>query len=186
MRPGRVVELTVYGHRMAGRLLRIAEDNITVRIPIEEQSGDLRRFSVTGTAMISIEGAAARVPVSGWSTGEFVRLQFIGPAEIIQRRRHVRVPLSVPVYLTWQGEQEGAWSWAESRTVDISVGGVRVASARTAWPSVGEEVEVMVQLPSGKITIRATVVGKTPDYGLRLSFLGVSPQARQAIEALVG
>jgi c-di-GMP-binding flagellar brake protein YcgR len=184
LHPGHMVELIVYGQQMVGKVLRIADDNITVRIPIEDQSGDLRRFSVTGTAVISIDGAAARVPVTGQSTGEFVRLQFIGPAEIIQRRLHVRVTLSVPVHLAWQSEPGGPWNWAESRTVDMSVGGVRVASARAVWPSIGEVVQVSMELPQGSMTEHATVIGKTPDYDLRLAFSAVSPQTQAAIEAL--
>jgi hypothetical protein len=185
MRPGHVVELNVYGYTMIGKLMRIAEDNVTVRIPIEEQSGDLRRFSVTGMALISLDGAAAQVPVSGQSKGESVRLQFIGPTEIIQRRRHVRVPLSVPARLVWRSGSRGPWNWAESHTVDISVGGVRVGSARVVWPSLGEDVDVLIQLPKVAINERAIVLGKTPDYDLRLSFHGASPQTRQAIEALI-
>jgi c-di-GMP-binding flagellar brake protein YcgR len=169
---------------MTGRLLRINDDNITVRIPIEEQSGDLRRFSVTGTAVISIDGAAAQVPVTGQSTGEFVRLQFVGPAQIIQRRLHVRVTLSVPVRLAWQSEPGGPWSGAESTTKDISLGGVKVASARAVWPSIGEQVQVAVDLPNGTVTEKAVVIGKTPDYDLRLEFVSLSPTTRSAIEAI--
>lgn len=182
---GHLVEFEVYGQKMSGLVLRIASDNITIRIPIDQQSLDVRRFSVTGTATISLDGAAARVPVSSRSTGEFVRLQFIGPPEIIQRRRHLRVPISVPVQLTWQAQPDAPFSWATSRTVDISVGGLRISSARTVWPSIGAPVQVAVDLPRERIIEQATVLGKMPDYDLRLAFTSVSPPTRAAIEALV-
>lgn len=185
LRPGHLVELVVYGQTMIGKVQRLAGDNITVRIPIEEQSADLRRFSVTGTAVISIDGAAARVPVSVQSTGEYVRMHFIGPAEIIQRRMHVRVPFQVPVHVAWQPELGGPWAIAKSSSIDISVGGIRVASARTVWPSLGEQVQVSLDLPEGSVVERASVIGKTPAYDLRLAFNAVSPVTRGVIESLM-
>jgi c-di-GMP-binding flagellar brake protein YcgR len=185
LHPGHQVDLEVYGQRMTGKVLKTAQDNITVRMPIDEQSGDVRRFSVTGTAVISIEAAAARVPVSVQSTGEYVRLQVIGPAEIIQRRLHRRATISVPARLAWRSAGDGRVRWAESHTVDISVGGVRIASARTVWPGLSERVDVAIQLPSGDVTEQATVIGKTPAYDLRLEFAGVAARTREAIEELV-
>jgi c-di-GMP-binding flagellar brake protein YcgR len=185
MHPGHFVELVVYGKRMVGRILKIAPDNFTIRIPIEQQSGDVRRFSVTGTAVISLEDSAARVPVSAQSTGEYVRLQFIGPAEIIQRRRHVRVLVALPVKLCWQTEPNGPWSFVESTSEDLSMGGLRVAPAKTVWPSAGEQVTVAIELPQGAIEEKATVIGKTPAYGLRLSFVGLRAQARIWLESLL-
>ncbi len=186
IRQGHQVELIVYGRRMQGRVHRIRLDSITVRIPVEEQSGDVRRFSVTGTAVLSLEGAAASVPVSGQSNGEFIRLQFIGPPEIIQRRMHVRVPLDVPVALCWQTEAAGPWNWAESRTKDISVGGMRVAAARVVWPSIGDPVQVSIEFREGTVQERAEVVGKTADYDLRLIFVEIKPRTRAIIRALGG
>lgn len=185
LHPGHQVDLEVYGQRMTGKVLKTASDNITVRMPIEEQSGDVRRFSVTGTAVISIEGAAARVPVSVQSTGEYVHLQVIGPAEIIQRRLHRRATISVPVRLAWRSAPEGRVRWAESHTVDISVGGLRIAAARAVWPGLSERVDVAIQLPTGEVTEQATVIGKTPTYDLRLEFAEVTAKTRGAIEELV-
>lgn len=185
LHPGHLVELEVYGQTMTGKVFKTATDNITMRIPIEEQSGDVRRFSVTGTAVVSIEGAAARVPVTVQSTGEYVRMQVIGPAEIIQRRMHRRIMISLPVRLAWRSTPDGPMSWAESRTMDLSVGGLRIASAKAVWPSIGERVDVSIQLPDGEITEKATVIGKTPTYDLRLEFIGVKHRSQLAIEELV-
>jgi len=181
---GNLVELLVYGQRMTGRVLRINPDNFTVKIPVEDQSGDVRRFSVTGTAVVSLEGAAANVPVTVQSTGEFVRMQVIGPAEIIQRRRHIRLRIAIPIKLAWKSE--GTWSYAESRTQDISTGGIRVAPARAVWPSAGEEVMASIEVPNGTVLQeRAIVIGKTPEYGLRVEFLRLSNITRQWITDLI-
>jgi len=183
---GNMVELLVYGQRMTGRVLRINPDNFTVKIPVEEQSGDVRRFSVTGTAVVSLEGAAANVPVTVQSTGEYVRMQVIGPADIIQRRRHVRIRVSMPIKLAWRSDTMGNWSYAESRTQDISTGGVRVAPARTVWPSAGEEVVASMDLDDGTVVQeKALVIGKTPEYGLRVEFVRLSPRTRQWIVDLM-
>jgi hypothetical protein len=178
------VEIEVYWQKMTGKVLKYTADSITVTIPITDQSGDVRRFSVTGTALFSIDGAAARVPVSVQSTGEYVRMQVIGAAEILQRRMHVRVPVSAQTRLVWQSHPEGPFAWAESTAVDISVGGVRIASTKTVWPSIGTEVQVSVQLPGGEITEQAAVIGKTPTYDLRLEFVSLSVSSRAIIEAL--
>jgi hypothetical protein len=50
LRPGHAVELSVYGKRMAGRLAQISPDNVTVRIPVADQSADVQRYAVHGTA----------------------------------------------------------------------------------------------------------------------------------------
>jgi c-di-GMP-binding flagellar brake protein YcgR len=185
LRTGNLVELLVYGQRMTGRVLRINPDNFTMKIPVEQQSGDVRRFSVTGTAVVSLEGAAANVPVSVQSTGEFVRMQVIGPAEIIQRRRFVRVRVALPIKLAWKSD--GTWCYAESRTQDISTGGIRVAPARAVWPSAGEEVAASLEFPDGTVAQeRAKVIGKTPEYGLRVEFTQLSAPTRQWITNLIG
>jgi c-di-GMP-binding flagellar brake protein YcgR len=182
---GHQVELMVYGQRMTGRILRINPDNFTVRIPIEEQTGDVRRFSVTGTAVVSLENAAANVPVTVQSTGEYVRVQVVGPAEIIQRRRHTRVRIAIPIKLAWRSDDGAAWSYAESQTQDVSLGGIRVAPARTVWPSAGEEVVASFDLPDGVVQEKARVIGKTPEYGLRLEFLRLGARSRQWIVELI-
>jgi len=181
---GHLVEVLVYGQRMTGRVLRINPDNFTVKIPVEEQSGDVRRFSVTGTAIVSLDGAAANVPVTVRSTGEFVTMQVIGPADIIQRRRHVRIRLSVPIKLAWRSD--GVWNYAESRTQDISTGGIRVAPARAVWPSADEEVTASIELPNGTVLQeKAKVIGKTPEYGLRVEFLRLGAATRAWIMELI-
>jgi hypothetical protein len=184
LRTGNQVDLVVYGQRMTGKLLKINPDNFTVRIPIEAQTMDVRRFSVTGTAIISLDAAAANVPVSVQSTGEFVKIQIIGPATIVQRRRFQRVRIAVPVKLAWRSG--GTWHYAESSTEDVSTGGLRIAPARAVWPSAGEEITASIELANGTVLQeKAKVIGKTPAYGLRIEFLRVTRGTRAWITELI-
>lgn len=185
LRPGHQVALMVYGHRMTGKVIRINPDNFTVVIPVTDQSADMRRFSVTGTAIVSLESAAATVPVTVRATGEYVRMQVIGAADIVQRRRFVRIRVAVPVTLSWRHDH-GELLSVDSCTEDLSAGGARIASARTVWPSAGEEVNlVFEESPSKPGQDRATVIGKTPDYGLRLEFSRLCNNTRQWLTDLI-
>jgi hypothetical protein len=186
LRPGHAVELWVYGRRMAGRLVQIGPDNVTLRVPVADQSVDVQRYSVCGTAMISLDSGAANVPVSVRSVGDLLRLQFIGPAELVQRRRSVRRALDVPVTLCWLDGQVGVWERAVSRTKDISAGGLRVACGKAAWPRSGTAVLVALELSAGAVQAHAEVIGKTPGYDLRLSFTEIGPEDLARIKTLTG
>jgi hypothetical protein len=183
LRPGNAVELTAYGERMSGRIQQISADSITVRIPVEEQLPDVRRYTVHGTATISLETGAARVPVSARSVGDIVRMQFTGPAEVIQRRQHVRVTVSLPVSLRWMAA-DGDPDRADSHTIDLSVGGLRVAAVRTVWPSAGSLALVSLALPTGTLEHSALVIGLTPTYDLRLAFVSPYPMSVEHVLSL--
>jgi hypothetical protein len=173
---------------MAGRLVQVGADNITLRVPVADQTADVQRYSVCGTAMISLDNGAANVPVSVRSTGELLRLQFIGPAELVQRRQYVRAAFDVPITVCWLDGQAGVgvWERAVSRTKDISTGGLRVACGKAAWPRTGSTVLVTFDLPSGPVQAHAEVIGKTPDYDLRLSFTEISPDDLARVKTLTG
>ncbi|HEX2805934.1 MAG TPA: PilZ domain-containing protein [Kineosporiaceae bacterium] len=186
LRPGHAVELSVYGKRMAGRLAQISPDNVTVRIPVADQSADVQRYSVHGTAVISLENGAANVPVAVRALGDLVRLQFIGPPELVQRRQFTRLTIDLPVTVCWLAGQVGVWDRAVSRTKDISTGGLRVACATSAWPSTGTSVLVSFELPAASIQAQAVVIGKTLEYDLRLSFTEIAPESVAQIRAVTG
>ena len=186
LRPGHAVELSVYGRRMAGRLVQIGADNVTLRVPVADQSLDVQRYSVCGTAMISLDSGAANVPVSVRSTGEMLRLQFIGPATLVQRRQFARLAMDVPITVCWLDGKGGVWERAVSRTKDISMGGLRVACGKAAWPRTGSPVLVTFELSSGPVQAHAEVIGKTADYDLRLSFTEIGPEDLARIRSLTG
>lgn len=181
---GFAVELEVYGARAQGVVESTSRDSMTVRIPVDQQSEDMRRFSTAGTAVISLDHGAARVPVLVQSLGEQVRLQFIGRAEIVQRRRYVRIQVQFPVKVRWREGEDRPWLCVDSRTQDLSLGGVRVADTKVVWPSKGQRVRLTLELPSGPIEEKATVVGLTPSYDLRLSFDGLSPLGQHWLQHL--
>lgn len=186
LRPGASVELVVYGDRMEGRLESFSGDTLRVRIPIPQQVSGLQLSTAHGTATVAIEGGAANLPVSCWPVADVVRLQVIGPVEYIQRRRFTRYQREVPVTLAWAQSTIGAWQRVVTSTVDLSMGGLRVNPASTVWPDAGAKVLISVDLPDGPFHAEAQVVGKTPDYGLRLEFAELHPELEQRLTALTG
>jgi c-di-GMP-binding flagellar brake protein YcgR len=181
---GHAVELEVYGDRMIGRLRDAEGDTIQITIPVAEQVPGLMLSTAHGTAVISLAGGAVRVPVSCWSGTDVIRLQVIGPAQFIQRRLHSRLTIKLPVSLAWLRAGERVWDHARSHTVDLSLGGVQIASATTVWPPSGVAVQVQLDLPDGPCQVHAEVVGTTPDYGLRLVFTDVDPQVAERLRRL--
>lgn len=185
VRQGYEVELVVYGDRMLGTVQEFSPDGLTVRIPVVRQTPDVRRFKANGTASVSLANGAATMPVAVMPNGELVRLQIIGPVDIVQRRRFVRVDIELPITVGWLDGAVGAWQVAASHTLDLSVGGTRVAFARSVWPSTGTAVGTSLELPAGTFEIPARVVGKTPKYDLRLEFADVPAAAAAALRTLV-
>jgi PilZ domain len=184
LRTGHLVELTIYGDSMTGHLREISSEELSVTVPVTQQAPGLMLSRAYGTATISMEDGAARVPVSCWAAGDVLRLHIVGPVEFIQRRGHVRVAVRLPAYLGWLRPGDRTWDHARSFTVDISVGGVQVAPVTTVWPSMGAAVQVMIDLPDGPWQTQAEAVGKTRDYGLRLRFADLDPMAAERIRRL--
>ena len=172
---GHAVELEVYGDRMIGRLKDADGDTFQITIPLADQVAALRLPTAHGTAWISLAAGAVRIPVSCWATGDVVRLQTIGPAQFVQRRVHARVAIQLPVRLGWLQPGERAWAQARSHTVDLSLGGLRLAPATTVWPGSGMSVQVLLELPDGPCQLVADVLGTTADYGLRVMFTDLAP-----------
>ena len=183
--PGHAVELLIYGERMTGRLRDIVGDTLSITVPVTEQVGGLLLSTAHGTAVISLEDGAARVPVSCWVSGTLIRLQVIGPIEFIQRRVHPRVTIRLPITLGWLRPGGRAWDHVSSFTVDLSAGGLSVAPVTTVWPSIGSPVQLRLDLPDGPWQTTAEAVGKTPDYGLRLRFTDLSAASAARISALL-
>lgn len=186
LQAGHDVDLEVYGDRMKGRLLDATDETLQITVPIRDQTAGLRMSTAHGTAVISLAGGAARVPVTCWSAGDLVRLQVIGPVEFVQRRVHTRLAIRLPVSLGWLRPGERTWNHARSATVDISAGGLRVAPATTVWPAVDSIVQVQLDLPDGECHLQAQVIATTPDYGLRLAFSDLAPAVGARIRQLTG
>ncbi len=183
---GQLVELEMYGERMSGRLMDAEGDTLRLIVPAAEQASGFRLSTASGTAVISLPGGAVRVPVSCWASGNVVRLQVVGSVEFLQRRLHPRVDIRLPITLGWLLPGDRIWHHAHSHTVDISLGGLRIAPATTVWPGIGVQVNVMLELPDKPCQLQAQVVGTAPDYGLRLSFTDLSPDTVERVKRLTG
>ena len=184
LQAGHVVELEVYGDRMTGRLVDATDETLRISTPSGQQISGLRLSTAHGTAVVSLPGGAARMPVACWAKANIVRLQLIGPVEFIQRRAHPRVAVQLPVSLAWLCPGERTWNHARSDTVDLSLGGLRVAPATTVWPAAGASVQVLLGLADGDCQLTAIVGGTTSDYGLRLEFRNLAPAITTRIERL--
>jgi len=182
---GHAVELDIYGDRMTGHFRDSDGETLRITVPIADQVPALQMSTCHGSAVISIPGGAATAPVSCWASGDLVRLQVIGPVEFIQRRVHVRRAIRLPVDLGWLRPGARAWDHARSHTVDLSLGGLRIAPATTVWPACGVTVQVMLTLPDGPCQLVAEVVGTTPDYGLRLVFSNLASSTTERLERLI-
>ena len=182
---GHTVELEIYGDRMTGHFRDSDGDALRITVLVAEQVPALQMSTCHGSAVISIPGGAAIAPVSCWASGDVVRLQVIGPVEFIQRRVHVRRAIRLPVDLGWLRPGDRAWDHARSHTVDLSLGGLRIAPATTVWPACGVPVQVLLTLPDGPCQLEAEVVGTTPDYGLRLIFTDLAPETTERIKRLI-
>lgn len=184
LHPGQDVDLQLYGETMCGRLQGITGNTFTVTIPISEQSPGLLS-TAHGTAVIPMPDGAARLPVTCWASGNQVRMQVIGPVEFIQRRMHVRVALRLPISLGWLPPGTSSWCHVKSFTVDLSLGGTQIEPATVVWPDSGLPVQLRVSFPDGPWPAEAEAVGKTADYGLRLRFGELSPEALARITTLL-
>ncbi len=105
----------------------------------------------------------------------------------IERRRHPRVPLSLPVVLmTPQGAIKG-------KTVDISVGGLAVMLFLYK-PEIGDEFEVTLKTPEGhemsvtckKVWWGKYIFGEILYNGIGVRFSKISPSDLDIIKSMVG
>jgi hypothetical protein len=180
--PGCAVELLLYGESVACRVRTTGADGVTVAPRDRDAVRSLPLATAYGTLVVPLPGGAARVPVSARAAGDALRLHPVGVPDVVQRREHVRHPIDVPVLLTWR--TAGGVDQVLGRTVDVSRGGMRVAPAAVVWPALGSPVTVAAELPGGTLHAEAEVLGKEPNYGLRLRFLTVPARSGRLIDEL--
>lgn len=65
--------------------------------------------------------------------------------EVVQRRKHVRIPMTVPLVVEFQGliDDEMQWCRVNATTEDVSGGGMRITSPRKFVPN--EEIRIRVK-----------------------------------------
>ena len=180
--PGSAVELLLYGDSVPCRVRTVGADGLTVAPRHRDAVRSLPLTTAYGTLVVSLPGGAARVPVSARAAGDILRLHPVGAPDVVQRREHARHRIDVPVLITW-GSAGGA-DQVLGRTVDVSRGGLRVAPASVVWPDLGARVTVAAELPGGTLHAEAEVLGKEPDYGLRLRFVTLPARGGRLVDEL--
>jgi c-di-GMP-binding flagellar brake protein YcgR len=102
----------------------------------------------------------------------------------VQRRRHFRLPVVLPVYY----EVTGAESTLKGSTLDLSGGGLSISMAEPL--ASGQELQLKLELPDGfAINAKGRVVScteveaavKPRRYSAGIQFLGLSPQMEERI-----
>jgi len=194
------VELVMLGECLHGVIQQIARNGILVELFDPDAAVNMPQFATDGTAVISMETGAVRVPVTIRPDQNLLWVEFIGLAERIERRQHVRVAVNLPVQLRWIAA-DGVATRAEAHTRDLSVAAVRIAAIPAAaavldlipgghlmplaWPGPGCTVLVTITLPTGVVQCSASAMDVTWDDDLRLKFIGTGPLTVPEILALV-
>ncbi len=113
--------------------------------------------------------------------------------EVVQRRRHVRIPMSIPFvaeYLLTMPEGESQWVKVNATTEDVSGGGMRLTSARKFEK--GEEIFIHIKLNKDlpEMTLKARVVfsvenrmraGHDDDYATACQFIELDKHTETVI-----
>jgi hypothetical protein len=185
---GNAVELEVYGEKLQARVAAVGPDNVLVRADDAEQSQALRMSTAYGVALVSLSGGsggAVRVPVSIRASGRDLQLQVVGAAEVVQRREHRRLNVSLPLVIGWKRGSGNAYTRVVARTVDISLGGLQVAPVTVVWPPLGTELMLSIGFDDEAVEhVTAETIGMTADYGLRTRFLVLPDTAAKRIRGL--
>jgi PilZ domain len=180
--PGSTVDLQLYGDSVPCRVRTAGADEVTVAPRDRQVMRSLPLATAYGTLVVPLPGGAARVPVSARALGDALRLHPVGTPDVVQRREHVRHRIDAPVLLTWPSA--AGTDQVLGKTVDVSRGGMRVAPAAVVWPDLGSRVTVAAELPGGTLHAEAEVLGKEPDYGLRLRFLTLPARGGRLVDEL--
>lgn len=102
-------------------------------------------------------------------------LRSAGRPTVVQRRRHLRVPVTVRVEAGWEGGRQ------EMITLDLSEGGVRCLAAGPVGLAAGDTVRLAVGLHDQTVAGAAAVVRATPSQGgTTLAFRFTSLTRREA------
>ncbi|WP_165400337.1 PilZ domain-containing protein [Motilibacter rhizosphaerae] len=134
-----------------------------------------------GTVAVSfgVQGGAIRLTGSVVLAEEELELT-IEDVQPVQRRRHVRVFVEVPLVATIS---TGAATEGKAR--DLSASGVRITFPNDSVFLPGARVRLTLQLPAGPLHVSAMAVGLSPKGGFGFQFVDLAPNAEDAICAYV-
>jgi hypothetical protein len=139
-------------------------------------------------SIFTAEGLYRMRATSHWNGAGRLTIDPIHEIEQIQRRRWPRHPLHLDVTLASLDDDDGEVTGVHGETLDLCVGGLRVAAARRLPP--GADLTVMLTLPDGvRLVARTTVVNayvRDDIFEYRLAFDRLEEVDAARLTALVG
>lgn len=123
-----------------------------------------------------------------WDTSERLTIDPIHSVDRVQRRQWPRYPIRLDVAMAALTASDGYVTGSVGRTIDLSMGGLRVETRRRLPP--GRDMKVMITLPDGGRFVEGTSVVSANvsddgcEYGLAFDHLDDFDTGR--LSALVG
>ena len=186
-----LIEPEVLGHAdhdAASRLIGVVALSDGPLTIVGVAASELADGAEVMVSIFTAEGLYRMRATSHWDGAGRLKIDPIHETERIQRRNWPRHPIHLDVTLASLDEDSGDVTGVVGQTLDLSVGGLRVATARRLPP--GADLTVMLTLPDGiRLVARTTVVyayvqGDVFEY--RLAFDQLDEIDASRLTALVG
>jgi hypothetical protein len=175
-------------HDAASRLMGVVANSEGPLIIVGLSPSQLADGSEVMVSIFTREGLYRMRATSHWDGDSRLRIDPIHATERVQRRDWPRHPLPLDVVLAPLDGDSGDVTGVAGQTLDLSVGGLRVATDRRLPP--GADLTVMLTLPDGiRLVARTTVVYayvKDDIFEYRLAFDQLDNVDVTRLTALVG
>jgi hypothetical protein len=175
-------------HDAASRLMGVVANSEGPLIIVGVSPSQLADGSEVMVSIFTQEGLYRLRATSHWDGDSRLRIDPIHETERVQRRDWPRHPLHLDVVLASLDGDSGDVTGVAGQTLDLSVGGLRVATDRRLPP--GADLTVMLTLPDGiRLVARTTVVYayvKDDIFEYRLAFHQLDDVDVTRLTALVG
>jgi hypothetical protein len=175
-------------HDAAHRLMGVVANSEGPVVIMGVSPSQLADGSEVTVSIFTAEGLYRMRATSHWDGAGQLRIDPIHDTERVQRRNWPRHPLHLAVTLAALDGDSGDVTGVAGETLDLSVGGLRVATDRCLPP--GADLTVMLTLPDGvRLVARTTVVYayvKDDIFEYRLAFDQLDEIDVTRLTALVG
>jgi PilZ domain len=175
-------------HDTANRLIGVVAGGDGVLTIVGVAASQLADAVEVVVSIFTAEGLYRMRATSHWDGAGRLTIDPIHEIEQIQRRRWPRHPLHLDVTLASLDEDAGDVTGFRGETLDLCVGGLRVATTRRLPP--GADLTVMLTLPDGiRLVARTTVVNayvQEDIFEYRLAFDQLDELDASRLTALVG
>jgi hypothetical protein len=175
-------------HDAASRMIGVVAGSDGVVTIVGVAAPQLADAAEVVVSIFTAEGLYRIRATSHWNGAGRLTLDPIHETERIQRRRWPRHPVHLEVTLASLDDDASEVTGVHGETLDLCVGGLRVAAARRLPP--GADLTVMLTLPDGvRLVARTTVVSayiRDDIFEYRLAFDQLDEVDATHLTALVG